>query len=309
MKKKAFILIIILIIALIFIGFFLTSSTYYTVSFDTNGGSKIEDVKVKKNKAISAPEEPTKEGYVFDKWYLNDQEYDFNIPVTEDITLKAKWYEEKKVTISFNSFGGSDIPNVTLKVGEKLENLPIPTKEGYKFIGWYASGKEFDLDTTFTEDIVLVAKWQKVSTSAEKKYYSVKFDNGYGKVNTIEVEKNSKVDKPENLVREGYTFLGWYLNNQKYNFNSKVYKNITLVAKWQKNIEESKIGYKVEPVIDSVVDQAFLFVTYDNVKVAGKVDLVSINNERKTVEIPKEGYMLNMKIIKSVENIVVGDVR
>ena len=76
--------------------------TYYTINFDTAGGSSIDSIVVKENDTITKPNDPTKEGYEFNGWYLNDAEYDFATKVTEDITLIAKW-EEKETASSAGS--------------------------------------------------------------------------------------------------------------------------------------------------------------------------------------------------------------
>lgn len=73
-----------------------------TVTFDTDGGNKIEPVTVSVGQTVSVPNPPTKEPtadstYVFIGWYYNDEEWDFNTPITEDITLVAKWEEKAKV--------------------------------------------------------------------------------------------------------------------------------------------------------------------------------------------------------------------
>ena len=69
------------------------SHNYYTVTFDTAGGSSIDSVVVKDGDAIEKPSDPNRDGYNFVGWYLGDIEYDFASLVTEDLTLIAKWEE------------------------------------------------------------------------------------------------------------------------------------------------------------------------------------------------------------------------
>ena len=66
----------------------------YTVIFDAQGGTSIAAVQVKKNERVSIPDEPRLEGYIFLGWYLENKEYDFDKPVTENITLTAKWSKQ-----------------------------------------------------------------------------------------------------------------------------------------------------------------------------------------------------------------------
>ncbi len=72
---------------------------YFEVVFETNGGSKIESLEVKKGDKVSIPKDPTKDGYAFIGWYVTSalkQEYDFEASVEKDIKLYAKWTESKK---------------------------------------------------------------------------------------------------------------------------------------------------------------------------------------------------------------------
>ena len=71
--------------------------TTYTVKFETNGGSEIANVKVDRNKTLTKPTNPTKDGYTFDSWYTDKEfktAYDFDTKVTKAITLYAKWTEK-----------------------------------------------------------------------------------------------------------------------------------------------------------------------------------------------------------------------
>ena len=74
------------------------SSTSYTISFDTNGGTQIDSVRVRRNGLLKEPERPVKAGYMFDGWYSDKElsvKYEFASKVTKSFTLYAKWHEEK----------------------------------------------------------------------------------------------------------------------------------------------------------------------------------------------------------------------
>lgn len=65
----------------------------YTVTFDKNDGSATTSVEVIKNEKVAQPENPSRDGYTFNYWTLNAVEYDFDTPVTDNITLVANWTE------------------------------------------------------------------------------------------------------------------------------------------------------------------------------------------------------------------------
>ena len=72
------------------------AASQFIVKFDTNGGSKIANVTVKKGETLTKPADPTKEGFDFGGWYTDKaltKAYDFATPVTKSFTLYAKWTE------------------------------------------------------------------------------------------------------------------------------------------------------------------------------------------------------------------------
>ena len=226
----------------------------YTVSFDTDGGTKVEEIKVKKNATIEVLPTTTKDGYTFIEWQLNGKTFDKSTKITSDITLKASWQknaeptvEVKKYKVTFNTDGGSKIESVEVEENKTLEKPENPTKKGYTFDKWMLNNKEYDFDTKVTKDITLKATWKREETKpAEEVKYTVKFDsNGGINVASQTVVKGNKVTKPANPTRSGYTFIEWQLDGKAYNFNSTVTKNITLKATWKK-IEETKPAEEVK---------------------------------------------------------------
>ena len=96
--KTANILVAVLIVALVLVTVFLVNHNGFTVSFDTDGGSSVESVRVLHSEKISPDEDPVKEGYVFTGWYLDkactvkwNPEEDV---VTGSMTLYAGWKEK-----------------------------------------------------------------------------------------------------------------------------------------------------------------------------------------------------------------------
>ncbi len=93
MKKKLIfsLLGIVLVIALAIVYF--TTLRTFSVIFDSQGGTWFKTEEVRINKKAQEPGEPILEGYTFLGWYLDNELYDFNRPVTKNITLVAKWKE------------------------------------------------------------------------------------------------------------------------------------------------------------------------------------------------------------------------
>ena len=76
--------------------------------------------------------------------------------------------------------------------------------------------------------------------------YTVKFDtDGGNKIEQQVIRVGDKVEKPEDPVKEGYTFVEWQYEGSKYDFNAKVKRNMTLIATWQKVADATEIFYKV----------------------------------------------------------------
>lgn len=218
----------------------------FTITFDSDGGTVIESQEVKKNEKATEPTPPTKDGYVFLYWELDDKEYDFDSKVTKNITLVAKYEEYSGISysVTFDSNGGSSVSNQIVKDGESITKPSDPTKEGYKFLYWELDGEEYDFVIELTKNITLIAKWEKVETAPvggndTVTKYTVTFNsNGGSSIASKAVTSGYKVAKPSDPTKNGYTFIGWYLNSNLYNFNNSVTGNITLVAKWQAIVVE-----------------------------------------------------------------------
>lgn len=216
----------------------------YTVIFNSDGGTVISNQTIEENKNIVRPTDPIKKGYEFVDWYLNNQVFDFNTKVTNNITLLAKWkkVEEKvtKYTVTFNSDGGTVIQKQIIEENKNIVKPANPIKKGYKFAGWYLNNKVYNFNTKVTSNITLIAKWEKVEETPAK--YTVTFNSNGGTAITKQIiEKDKKIVRPTNPTRKGYNFVGWYLNGKAFDFNTKVTSNITLTAKWNEILTEKTI--------------------------------------------------------------------
>ena len=123
----------------------------YTIAFDTNGGSEIAPITQDYGTEITAPDNPTREGYTFIGWDRDIPE----IMSAENITVTAQW-EINRYTITFDTAGGSDIAPITQDYGTNITAPADPTREGYTFIGWDKA-----IPTTMpAENITVTAQWK-----------------------------------------------------------------------------------------------------------------------------------------------------
>ncbi len=149
-----------------------------TVTFETNGGSHIEDAECENGGTVDKPSNPKKSGYTFKGWYIDSDlknKYDFDMPVTEDITLYAKWTKKSsggggggmavtKYTLTYETNSGDTVESRQYRYGETAYLSEEPEKEGFLFDGWYL---EKELETQMTEVVMtknttVYAKWIEV---------------------------------------------------------------------------------------------------------------------------------------------------
>lgn len=105
---------------------------------------------------------------------------------------------------------------------------------------YYYTGDYFEVEHNDTVKAIAVkdTMWDSKVTSAKltKSTYTVKFNTkGGNKISSRKVLYGNKVKKPANPKRSNYSFAGWYTSSgEKWDFSSKVTKDMTLTAKWKK---------------------------------------------------------------------------
>ena len=199
-----------------------------TIVYDNGNPEKV--LTIQKGQKVPFQPDPVKEGYDFVGWEYGDGysfyfEYD---EINEDMTIRAKWRDqsEDEYVVNFNSDGGTPVQSQDVKKGGKAVEPKEPTKEGYTFVEWQLNNTKYDFSKEVNSNLTLKAKWQENIT--------VTFDsNGGSTVPAQKVKYGETVTKPADPTKENATFEGWYLGNNKYNFEDKVTESITLKAKWQ----------------------------------------------------------------------------
>ena len=182
----------------------------YTVSFEPRNGTQINDQKVPYQEKATEPEKPVKNGYTFGGWTLNDTVYNFNTPVTADITLIAKW-TPIKYQINYELDGGTNNPDNPFEYTiEDTVTFKEPTKTGYIFEGWYTTA---DKTTRITEipigstgDKTIYAKWTPKSGIEYKvEHYKMGLDGKYPTTATLTETKYGTVGVNVTATPQNYS--------------------------------------------------------------------------------------------------------
>ena len=151
-----------------------TSTTYYAtweakpckIIWDANGGATTAEVNQRYDDELILPTQPTRTGYTFVEWCLDKA---CSIPLVSgtkvkgDATYYAHWTpNEYTITWDANYTGGT-ITTVKQHHDEKLNILPIPTRDGYVFGGWYTGNTKAESYGKVREDVTFTARWTNIA--------------------------------------------------------------------------------------------------------------------------------------------------
>lgn len=194
-----------------------------TITYSTDGGETIVKQSVSEGSSFKLPEEPTRDGYVFKGWYLEDENNLLNpgelITVTENLEIKAKW-------VKLYTYKYDNTEYVEVEEGTKITIDDAEYVEGCTFAGWsdgtntYQPGYEYEI----TSNVEFTAIWN----------VTVTFVSEHTEHEAVTIKKGSTLDLPNPTV-EGYDFDGWFNEgDEKVDSSYTVDANITLTAKWTK---------------------------------------------------------------------------
>ena len=208
------------------------------VNFNSMGGSEVPS-QVLESGVVEIPENPTKEGYIFDDWYTSSNNgetlesvFDFDTPIEKDLTLYAKWtpisYTVKFDANNENATGTMDDQNFTYDKAANLNKNAFEVKN-YGFVEWNrksdGSGTAYldeaeilNLTTENGAEITLYAQWQKIDTSIEVTLPSY---NDPEKLITYDEESQTFT------AEEGYSSYEWFIDGDLQDENSNKFTLIT----------------------------------------------------------------------------------
>ena len=184
----------------------------YTVIFVDYDYKEIKTETVEWGKAATAPSDPTREGYTFKGW-----DKDFS-NVTEDLTVRAQ-YAINVYTVTFLDKDGNTLKTEKVEYGKSATAPEAPVVAGWTFAGW---DKAFNV---VKSDLTVQA------TYTQNPVYTVTFKDWDGTVITsVKVEEGKSAVKPDDPIREGYTFTGW---DKKFD---NVTSDLTVTAQYTINV-------------------------------------------------------------------------
>ena len=243
-------------------------STTVIITYDTQGGKMPSGIKSSKsyplNKIITSSPKPTKDGYTFIGWFVDDEEAIFPYKLKKSVTLTAKWeeiIEQAAVSLKLN---GGTLPEGESEVtkydtGSKITSLPTPQKENFEFLGWFLAGEKVEAPYTVTCDVILVAKWEQILTDSDldtdtdtetdtdtdidtdteiKETVDITLElNGGALPEGEEVIKSYEVGSSITSLptpqADGFEFIGWYIDDTPVSLPYEVTEAKTISAKWQ----------------------------------------------------------------------------
>ena len=192
-----------------------TTTGIYTVTFNSGVPSQI-----RANCPATAPDAPTKRGYIFNGWLNGGTPYDFTQNVTQNIYLTADW-TPKSYTVKFDTNGGTAIADKTLTWDDKvLDGVSDPEKPGYDFAGWTFDGGNVLTRTTYANlaaddtvtSITLTAQWTLHLYTVTLDANGGTFDASGSTVaqDTMQVTYGGNFEQIPIPRYKGYFFRGWY---------------------------------------------------------------------------------------------------
>ena len=228
--KKSFYSIFIIFVVAFFCAcenlFFQDVAGLYEVSFETNGGSKVESVTTNR---IQAEPKTTKANCDLLGWYeksdFSEAAVTFPYEPKEATVLYARW--NQKYTVNFVTNCDVILESV---VASALNEPSSLIKTDCTFAGWYTdssfAGEKVSFPLVLTKDLTLYARWIQ--------NYTVTFNsNGGNEVESVKTGILSFLPEP---AKENYEFAGWFtsasLSGNAITVPFSVEKDVTLYAKW-----------------------------------------------------------------------------
>ena len=207
--------------------------TYTQMLGNDESATEYEPTSYVYGESVSLPQARQITGYTFDGWYLGEEKFDFaNGKITQDVTLTAKWIADVYDVKYYNDLDGKETEaqgythtKHTYGVETALETAP--EIDGYIFDGFYVDGvKVTSLGATaYVGEIKVVAKYISIK-------YTISFVVDGEEVYSIQVKKGETLTLPEDPVKAGFRFAGWFDGDTQVTAETVINGDLTLQAKF-----------------------------------------------------------------------------
>ena len=248
------------------------------VQFDTRGGTNIQSQQIEQGKLIIQPAEPTKEGFIFNGWYLGGNKFDFNSPINENIVLISEW---------------------SIKENTEIINIYM---EGT----WYLEGYNRDVYIKFTKNIrygekVLLYDEYHYSGKSMEIYPSSSSSVGYFSYYMLE-------DPNHGLGMYGYFYSNGYVyaskNGKNYKFSKTPTKTNVSGIKLDKNTISLYVGKSIQLnatiTPNNATDKSVIWKSSNKniatVSSNGKVTAIATGNATITATTVDGNYIATCKV-------------
>lgn len=231
----------------------------YTITFNSDGGSSVSSLEVDENGLVKRPSDPTRDGYKFVGWLLNGKDYDFNTPVSGNLTLTAKW---EKVNNTTNTNNDNKKPNNNKDNNNNNNNKKDDTIE-VSSIKLSKSSLSLKVGEKSTLTVTI-----NPSNATDKK---VTWSSSNKSVATV--DSNGKVV----AVGPGTAVITAKVGNKTVTCTVTVTENVTYSVKWEE-VKNSSVGQYKLYIVSSKGEKVSGVVT---ITVAGKSSDVSITKDGK----------------------------
>jgi len=283
-KKQALLPVLLLIMVLSTTAFLgnatvgaaeIIESVHHTVTFERNLPYTVPTVvTVDSGSTVARPADPgrTRE-QSFIGWYDENYElFDFNTPITRDITLTAHWLY--RVTSSVPNETVLQIPENGMEITlTHTTTLPVEVDAEIRYRittadGWTSAATAHTAWEIYTDPFVITednyrtlfaasGRWLSIEARVDfggthmygfvclgnsqawgltfRAGHTVTIDPNNGQTATVEIiRENNVVARPAtDPTRAGYIFKGWFANGEVFNFNTQIWEETAIVAQWE----------------------------------------------------------------------------
>lgn len=231
-----------------------TAAEGHAVKFVTEDGlfdyQLVEDGQTAEEPANT----PAKTGATFDGWYNGNDKYDFNAPVTDDLTLTAKFTDQAYAITAASDQAATITAAQTAQAGEKVTFTVAPaegktvsgaivTPEDDTLAAIAPAVKETVADGTVTYEFTMPASNVTITATTAAKTYEVKYQHEDGTFIDTETVEHGKTITKTVPDKKGYENGKWYLGDAEYDVTAPVTDNLVLTAKY--TVKEYTVGTPV----------------------------------------------------------------